>query len=230
MSEVIGIDSYKGSNIEKAFSPTIGEVLKQKLDYNLEKGLIDKPLYEKAVVQLEQVIEKAGKGEGSKGGHIIGHTKSGKPIYKNKASHEYKNFSIEDHKDAQRTHEEQYVEHRDKRGHVNNQMHYDYHNAMSKHHDELAGDHMSTHQRATKEAHEKSLSDADKKIIADQKKKQQKYHLDMAEHHAAQIRSLEELKKKHNHPDIDQEIRMHSHRKDEHSIANRQLSSEIYSS
>ena len=46
-------------------------------------------------------IEKA-KGEGSKGGKIIGHTKSGKAVYeKHNADHkEYKEFKVADHIDA----------------------------------------------------------------------------------------------------------------------------------
>lgn len=44
-------------------------------------------------------------GEGSKGGKIIGHTKSGKPIY-DKANHtSHSNFSKQDHKDAANTHD-----------------------------------------------------------------------------------------------------------------------------
>lgn len=50
-------------------------------------------------------LEKAG-GEGSKGGKVIGHTKSGKPIYANKKANEYKEFSAEDHRDANYYHQE----------------------------------------------------------------------------------------------------------------------------
>lgn len=49
-------------------------------------------------------IEKGG--EGSKGGKVIGHTKSGKPIYKTHGALNvaYGNFSAEDHKDAASAH------------------------------------------------------------------------------------------------------------------------------
>jgi len=49
-------------------------------------------------------------GEGSKGGKVIGHTKSGKPIYENRtAGHDsYKDFSKQDHKDAADAHYSHY--------------------------------------------------------------------------------------------------------------------------
>lgn len=47
-------------------------------------------------------IEKSG--EGSKGGNVIGHTKSGKPIYATKNAKDYKDFTKEDHADARVAH------------------------------------------------------------------------------------------------------------------------------
>jgi hypothetical protein len=52
------------------------------LNKNLEKGLITKELHAKAIQQLESMIEKGG--VGSRGGKVIGYTKSGKPIYAGK--------------------------------------------------------------------------------------------------------------------------------------------------
>lgn len=53
-------------------------------------------------------IEKSLQGEGSKGGKVIGHTKSGKPIYENVNptgnTHHYKKFSKQDHLDAAEHH------------------------------------------------------------------------------------------------------------------------------
>lgn len=46
----------------------------------------------------ENDIEKGG--EGSKGGKVIGHTKSGKAIYQNSSSKHHKEFTKEDHHDA----------------------------------------------------------------------------------------------------------------------------------
>jgi len=45
-------------------------------------------------------------GEGSKGGKVIGHTKSGKPIYATKNPKNYKDFTKEDHTDAEKLHVE----------------------------------------------------------------------------------------------------------------------------
>lgn len=47
-------------------------------------------------------LEKGG--EGSKGGHVIGHTRSGKPIYDKYSHGGHKNFTKEDHWDAQDAH------------------------------------------------------------------------------------------------------------------------------
>lgn len=47
-------------------------------------------------------IEKAG--EGSKGGKVIGHTKSGKPIYANFNHDSHKEFTSQDHMDASDAH------------------------------------------------------------------------------------------------------------------------------
>jgi len=48
-------------------------------------------------------IEKAN-GEGSRGGKVIGHTKSGKPIYASKQASDYSNFTAQDHKEAASVH------------------------------------------------------------------------------------------------------------------------------
>ena len=55
----------------------------------------------KKLKEASDELEKAG-GEGSKGGKVIGHTASGKPIYENMhGSHpNYGNFSVKDHKEA----------------------------------------------------------------------------------------------------------------------------------
>ena len=58
----------------------------------------------------QELLQKAG--EGSKGGKVIGHTRSGKPIYeshlqpktKHKVIDHCKDFSKEDHEDAQNLH------------------------------------------------------------------------------------------------------------------------------
>lgn len=45
-------------------------------------------------------LAKAGMGEGSRGGHIIGHTKSGKPIYDSASHPQHAHFSQSDWDDA----------------------------------------------------------------------------------------------------------------------------------
>lgn len=47
-------------------------------------------------------LEKGG--EGSRGGHVIGHTQSGKPIYANKYAEEHGDFSQDEHKEASKIH------------------------------------------------------------------------------------------------------------------------------
>ena len=50
----------------------------------------------------EEDLEKGG--EGSKGGRIIGHTKSGKPVYESMKTPEHKHFTVQDHRDATQLH------------------------------------------------------------------------------------------------------------------------------
>lgn len=57
--------------------------------------------------ELSNDIEK-GSGEGSRGGKVIGHTKSGNPIYDTFDHSEHKNFTKEDHRDAADIHEQYY--------------------------------------------------------------------------------------------------------------------------
>jgi hypothetical protein len=59
----------------------------------------------KSFSESELEIFKAVSGEGSRGGHVIGHTKSGKPVYEVGFSHpSVEKFSHQDHKDAKRLH------------------------------------------------------------------------------------------------------------------------------
>jgi hypothetical protein len=101
---MITIDDYKNQStnphLVKGFVeniPTEVQIRKQLSD-NLSKGLIDQDVYNKAIDQLENLLVKGG--EGSRGGHIIGHTKSGKPIYSNADHSSHKDFTVEDHNDA----------------------------------------------------------------------------------------------------------------------------------
>ena len=56
--QMITTDLYKGSIIEKAYqggdeSIISAEIIKTQLNNKLEKGIIDQPLYDKAIEQLE---------------------------------------------------------------------------------------------------------------------------------------------------------------------------------
>ncbi len=163
----------------------------QQLVHNLHTKKIDVNQFFKALDQYGDLIEKAGgkKGEGSKGGHVIGHTKSGKPVYKHEGagSHKYKEFTDEDHADASHLHNQLYSEHSNKRG----GPHHQYESGMASHH----GEARDQHRAASIQVHKKSLSDGDKKILADQKKKQINEHNDAlkawTEHHA-KVKSPEE--------------------------------------
>ena len=68
-----------------------------RLDYiQAQKDLIHKGLY--GGLPCEDVIMKGG--EGSKGGKVIGHTKSGKPIYENAKHASHREFTSSEHKEA----------------------------------------------------------------------------------------------------------------------------------
>ena len=97
----------EGSKVEKAMTAAGGEGVTQKesVEHNPQDMQNPKPsdlkkAYE--ILGLGDLIEKA---EGSRGGKVIGHTKSGKPVYASmKASH-YDNFTAEDHRDAMTHHD-----------------------------------------------------------------------------------------------------------------------------
>lgn len=72
------------------------EIIKAQIlgSYNIQKS------------QDENDIEKGG--EGSKGGKVVGHTKSGKPIYSSFSHEEHKGFTSEDHMDASNLHKKEW--------------------------------------------------------------------------------------------------------------------------
>jgi len=76
---------------------------RQIIEDNFEKGLIDQQTHDIALQVLDKVDLSKG-GEGSKGGKVIGHTQSGKPIYSHKNASEYGDFTKQDHWDAQEKH------------------------------------------------------------------------------------------------------------------------------
>ena len=109
-------------------------------------------------------------GEGSKGGHIIGHTKSGKPIYEN-SIHSSADFTHEDHSDAMSAHMKAAKEHSEhskgySRGgteHYSNQVASDLqkdHQKSSQHHSSMAQLHQTAmNQKLDKTIEKSEMSD-----------------------------------------------------------------------
>lgn len=71
---------------------------------NME-SLYRKPVQTEPIQKAEEHILEKG-GEGTRGGKVIGHTESGKPIYANKKAHEYTDFNAKEHKEAAWAHGE----------------------------------------------------------------------------------------------------------------------------
>jgi hypothetical protein len=114
MVEALDICKSQGYNQEDYFRNKINDLKKSEASDSLSKAFdnlfIKSEVVEETptegtttdeVVKSEEVVEddlEKG-GEGSKGGKVIGHTKSGKPVYE-KLHPSYKKFTAEDHKDA----------------------------------------------------------------------------------------------------------------------------------
>lgn len=66
----------------------------------------DLDILEKALIRADflERLDKAVKGEGSKGGKIIGHTKLGRPIYDSHSHEKHQGFSQKEHQDAAHAH------------------------------------------------------------------------------------------------------------------------------
>lgn len=93
-----------------------GEQKDDFIEYEFEENLLEKAELNQYLYEFQcggqtygitksfsvELIEKGG--EGSRGGKIIGHTKSGKPIYDTIRHSGHKDFSVEDHFDAERLH------------------------------------------------------------------------------------------------------------------------------
>ena len=99
-------ETYK--SIFDSFNTKILNQMEDITQEKIEKAIEDFSMLlkgENLNVEEETEIEKGG--EGSKGGKVIGHTKSGKPIYANKSANhkDYKDFSEQDHKDAYKLHD-----------------------------------------------------------------------------------------------------------------------------
>src|SRR5690349_8453397 len=115
-------------------SDTVREIIGK----NFEEGKIDTLTFLKANVQYTEIIEKA---EGSRGGKVIGHTKSGKAIYDTHNHPGHKDFTSEDHREAMNAHrqsmENHYKERVDfsgKNTKEEKEKHYDEHTAAARAH------------------------------------------------------------------------------------------------
>lgn len=173
--------------------------MRNELRDKLTKGVITEDLYSKAIEQLDGLMMKAKSGEGSRGGHIIGHTKSGKPVYSGKkAEHkDYKEFTSQDHKDAASLHGEKAEGHQGSinstaQEHAKNQL-----ATLAQHHREMVVDHMKQSGDMAQKEHAASLSVDEKKIIADQKKNQINHHSRMADFHDSMLKHLNDYASKH---------------------------------
>ena len=98
------VKAMESDLIEKGFDSTAISTALDNEGKTLESVLVKKDgkIFEVFVKSIDTDIEKSG--EGSKGGKVIGHTKSGKPIYAGKRASDYKDFSKEDHADARVKH------------------------------------------------------------------------------------------------------------------------------
>lgn len=107
------------------------------------ENLDDKKNYQLTIPQMvdlgiekseENDIEKGG--EGSKGGKVIGHTKSGKPVYENSISSKgkYRGFSKKDHEDAVKLHateKDKYDSNTDRDSHTHHKVNATFHEIES---------------------------------------------------------------------------------------------------
>ena len=87
--ELIDLIKAEDSAIEEKYKKKIAALKERRNPEGIEKADED-----------EDSVEKSG--EGSRGGKVIGHTKSGKPIYEDHNHNDHKNFTEKDHIDAAR--------------------------------------------------------------------------------------------------------------------------------
>lgn len=75
------------------------------MDVNLTLGATQMKL------EINGLKVDAGSGPGSRGGHVIGKTSSGKPIYASAYHREHGNFNSEEHKEAAAAHQSEAEKH-----------------------------------------------------------------------------------------------------------------------
>lgn len=143
MSKNISLSDFDGSRIgryftspEKRMEQAVSQI-KKSIEDKFEKGVIDAGLKDNALKQLDVIIKSHVSGEGSRGGKIIGHTRSGKPVYDTHDHSSHSNFSAHEHMDAARHHEMKATEFNmlgkwDQRNNHHNQMNRHKIEAMSR--------------------------------------------------------------------------------------------------
>ena len=120
--------------------------------------------------KLEKILRKATPGEGSKGGDIMGHTRTGKPIYASANHESHQGFGSQDHKDAMNQHHEvwsktqskiQNIRNKKPNWHPPKQIHdfLNHHYTQMQRHQSLASTKMDREQR-----HKKTMTEPPKRI------------------------------------------------------------------
>ena len=109
--EMYGGGSHKNVQQTEAMTKEMAADWAKEHQQTIKKGLPQaKDLYQLAkTLEIEEQVEDNNTekgGEGSRGGKVIGHTKSGKPIYHSKKASDYSDFTKEDHLDAAEKHNE----------------------------------------------------------------------------------------------------------------------------
>ena len=101
--------SIKEDGLEKSITDFAKESTTEQLQDFIKKGSDNEELLKAASDELlDRATDLLIKGEGDRGGKVIGHTKSGKAIYeKHKAEHpHYSDFTANEHKEASKIHKE----------------------------------------------------------------------------------------------------------------------------
>jgi len=139
-----------GDEVEESVNKAFDNIL------GIEPDPIEKAFEDLIGIETDPVEKAFGnllkKGEGERGGKIIGHTKSGKPVYAHKQAHhiDHTNWSVQDHHDASRIHNFKAQEHNEKRldkktseeGKKIQSQHYEIHRFRAKAHEEAAKEKM----------------------------------------------------------------------------------------
>jgi len=198
MSFSLSADQFKNSQVSKSLITDFSvDSIKKSIEEKYLDGFIDSDTKEKALQQLDTLIKG---GEGSRGGHVIGHTKSGKPVYLKQNADKYKDFSAQDHKDAGDLHADKARNH-EKESYNDSPSWYSERSSdertLANYHYKQSSEHKAAAMFASqKERHDK-LSPDEKKILEEKSKQKISHHSDMMEHHSNAFSHFEKEKKKY---------------------------------